>query len=87
VKAPQFVVTGIAMTFNDFRSGVEAAFSDVGYPLDATTERSSFTAAVSPLKQIPPADQRLSPERLRQIDRAFFGPFFREVRHGRRQST
>ena len=68
------------MTGDDLRSGIEAASSDVGRPPAATAERSTFTAAVLPLRQIPPAypNQRLLPERLRQIDRAFFGPFFRE---------
>jgi hypothetical protein len=66
------------MTVDDLRSSIEAASSDVGYPPDATTERSTFTAAVLPLRQIPPPNRRLLPERLRQIDRAFFGPFFRE---------
>jgi len=80
VKALQFVAAGIAMTGDDLRSGIEAASSDVGRPPAATAERSTFTAAVLPLRQIPPAypNQRLLPERLRQIDRAFFGPFFRE---------
>jgi len=66
------------MTVDDFRSGIDAAPSDVGRPPDATTERSTFAAAVVPLRPIPPTDQHLSPERLHQIDRAFFGPFFRE---------
>jgi hypothetical protein len=68
------------MTVDDFRSGIDAAPLDVGRRPDATTERPSFAAVVVPLRQVPPTypDQRLSPARLHQIDRAFFGPFFRE---------
>jgi len=68
------------MTVDDFRSQIDAAASDAGRRLDATTERSALAAIVVPLRQISPIDpdQRLSPERLHQIDRAFFGPFFRE---------
>jgi hypothetical protein len=68
------------MTVDDFRSGVGAASSDVGRPSDATAERSTFAAAVVPLGQVPSTypSQRLFPERLRQINRTFFGPFFRE---------
>jgi hypothetical protein len=79
-KALQFVAKGIAMTVDDLRSSNEAASSDAGRPPAATTERSTFIAAVVPLRQIAPIypNQSLLPERLRQIDRAFFGPFFRE---------
>jgi hypothetical protein len=68
------------MTVDDFRSRIDAASSNVGRSPDATTERSAFSAAIVPLRQIPPTypDQRLSSERLHQIDRAFFGPFFRD---------
>jgi hypothetical protein len=68
------------MTVDDFRSGIDAASLDVGRRPDATTVRSAVAAVVVPLRQIPPTypNQRLSPERLHQIDRAFFGPFFRE---------
>ena len=68
------------MTVDDFRSGIDAASLDVGRRPDATTERSAFAAVVVPLRQISPTypNQRLSPERLHQIDRVFFGPFFRE---------
>jgi hypothetical protein len=68
------------MTVDDFRFGVDAPSSDVGRRSDATAERSTFSAAVVPLRQVLPTypNQRLLPERLRQIDRAFFGPFFRE---------
>jgi hypothetical protein len=68
------------MTVDNFRSSNDTASFDVGRRPDATTERSAFAAVVVPLRQIPPAysNQRLSPERLHQIDRAFFGPFFRE---------
>jgi hypothetical protein len=67
------------MTVRDIRSRIDAAFSDVRCSPDATTLQSSFTDVVPPrpVSSIGP-DQRLSPERLRQIDRAFFGPFFRE---------
>jgi hypothetical protein len=69
----------MAMTFDDLRSGMDAASLDIRCP-GATAERTAFTAAVVPLRSIPPAypDQPLSPDRIRQIDRAFFGPFFRE---------
>jgi hypothetical protein len=79
-KAPQFVATGLAMTAGDFRAGIDAAPSDLGRSSDATTERSGFVATVVPLRPLPPTDpnQRLSSERLHEIDRAFFGPFFRE---------
>lgn len=68
------------MTVDDVRSRIDAAFSDVGRSHDITSERSAFAATVVALRPIPSrdTDQRLSPERLRQIDRAFFGPFFRE---------
>jgi hypothetical protein len=68
------------MTIDDFRTSMGAASLDVRRSAGATTERSAFAAAVVPLRQIPPTypDQPPSPERLRQIDRAFFGPFFRE---------
>jgi hypothetical protein len=68
------------MSVDDFRSQVDAASSDVGRRPDATAERSAFAAIVVQLRQTSPIDpnQRLSPERLHQIDRAFFGPFFRE---------
>ena len=68
------------MTVDDFRSDIDAASSDVRSHFDAMAERSTFAAAVVPLGQVPSIypSQRLMPERLRQIDRAFFGPFFRE---------
>jgi hypothetical protein len=47
----------------------------------AATERTAFAAVVVQIKPaIPPAlpSQRLSHERLHEIDRVFFGPFFRE---------
>jgi hypothetical protein len=68
------------MTVDDFRSSIDAASLDARRRPDATTERSAFAAVVVPLRQIPPTspNQRLSPERLHQIDRVFFGPFFRE---------
>jgi hypothetical protein len=68
------------MTVYDFRSGIDAGASDVARGLDGKTERSSLAAAVVPLRQIssPHPHERLSPARLRQIDRVFYGPFFRE---------
>ena len=66
------------MTVDDVRSSiVGAASSDAGRSPEGATERS---AAVVPIRPIAPIDpnQRLSPERLHQIDRVFFGPFFRE---------
>jgi hypothetical protein len=67
------------MTVDDFHSSIDEASSDVGRRPGATTERSPL-AVVVPLRQIPPTyhHQRPSPGRLRQIDRAFFGPLFRE---------
>jgi hypothetical protein len=71
---------GMAMNVDDFRPSIDAASSEVGRRSDAATEGSAFAAAVVPLRKIPPTytNQRLSPDRLRQIDRVFFGPFFRE---------
>jgi hypothetical protein len=68
------------MTVDDFRSNTGAASLDVRRSPGATTERSGSAAAVVPLRPIPPAysNEPLSPERVRQIDRVFFGPFFRE---------
>jgi hypothetical protein len=68
------------MTIDDLRSNMDAASLGVSHSLGATTEPSAFAAAVVPLRQIPPThpNHPLSPERLRQIDRVFFGPFFRE---------
>jgi len=48
----------------------------------ATTERLALAAVVVQIKQASPASQPLSHERLHQIDRVFFGPFFRE-KYGR----
>ena len=68
------------MTIDDFRTNRGAASLDVRRNAAATAERSAFAAPVVPLRQVLPTypDQPPSPERLRQIDRAFFGPFFRE---------
>jgi hypothetical protein len=70
---------GIAVNVDDFRPSIDAASPEVGRRSDAATEGAAF-AAVVPLRKIPPTypNQRLSPDRLRQIDRVFFGPFFRE---------
>ena len=80
VEALQFVATVTAMSVDDLRSGIHAASSNAGRSPDAATERSAFGAAVVPLRPLIPTypDQRLAPERLHQIDRAFFGPFFTE---------
>jgi hypothetical protein len=51
----------------------------------ATTERPVFPGVVVQIKQTPPLasdSPHLSHERLHQIDRVFFGPFFRE-KYGR----
>jgi hypothetical protein len=74
------MVTGSAMNFDDLHSGIDAEFSEIGRCPDATAEPSTFSAAVVPLRQGPPTspDQHLLAERLHEIDRAFFGPFFRE---------
>jgi hypothetical protein len=69
------------MNFDDLRSGIDAEFSEIGRCPDVNSElTASFTAAVIRLRQIPSTspDQRLLPERLHEIDRAFFGPFFRD---------
>ena len=61
-----------------FRPGAASALVEPG-PY-AAAERPATTAAIVQLRRVPlaPPDRRLSPERLHQIDRAFFGPFFRE---------
>jgi hypothetical protein len=66
----------MAMTVGDVRSRIDAASSNVWWRPGAATSRSSF--AVVPPRQVSPtsSNQRLLLER--QIDRAFFGPFFRE---------
>jgi hypothetical protein len=71
---------GTAMNVDDFRLSIDTASSEVGRRSGAATEGPAFAAAVVPLRKIPPtyANQRLSPDRLRQIDRVFYGPFFRE---------
>jgi len=68
------------VTVDDFRSPIDAASSDDRRRTDVATERSAFAAAVIPLRPVAPTspNQPLSPEGLRQIDRVFFGPFFRE---------
>jgi hypothetical protein len=73
-----FVATGIAMTIDDFRSRLDAASSGVRRRPGATAERSALTAVVVPLTQMPPTHTNKRTSRLRQIDRVFFGPFFRE---------
>jgi len=68
------------VSVDDLLYGIDAEFSEIERCPDATTEPSAFAAAVIPLRQIAPTphDRRLLPERLHEIDRAFFGPFFRE---------
>lgn len=68
------------MTIDDLRSDMDAASLGVSHRPGAATEPPAFTATVLPLKPTPPTqvNQPLSPERLGQIDRAFFGPFFRD---------
>jgi hypothetical protein len=65
-----------------FVPGVDSAPSlDNRVSAGATTEQTAFAAVVVQIKQAsPPASpsQRLSHERLHEIDRVFFGPFFRE---------
>jgi hypothetical protein len=69
----------MAITVGDVRSRINSPSLDGGRRLAAATEGSSF-APVVPLRPIsatgPSHDP--SPEQLSQIDRAFFGPFFRE---------
>jgi hypothetical protein len=46
---------------------------------EAASERSAFSGSVIPIRQAAQElDEELSLERLHQIDRAFFGPFFRD---------
>ena len=80
VDASSERVGWIAMTLDDLRCNMDAAALYVSRSPEVTTERSTFAAAVVPLRQIPPTYpiQPLSHERVREIDRAFFGPFFRE---------
>jgi hypothetical protein len=68
------------MTLDDLRSDMDAASFYVSRSPGVTTKRSIIATTVVPLRHIPPTcpDQPLPPERVRQIDRAFFGPFFRE---------
>jgi len=79
INASSERVGWIAMTFDDLRPDMDAASLDVTRTADATTERPALTIMVTP-RPIPPtsSNEPLSPERLRQIDRVFFGPFFRE---------
>jgi hypothetical protein len=63
----------------DFRSVVDAAPS-LADRRGARAEKLVFAASVIPMTRTQPvaAERRLSSDRLHQIDRAFFGPFFRE---------
>jgi hypothetical protein len=63
------------MTVDEFRSSIDAVSSDAAGSLTATTERLAFAAAVVLLRHFPPTYPN---ERVSKIDRAFFGPFFRE---------
>jgi hypothetical protein len=73
------------MAVNGF-DGVDAAASlDDRVAAKAMTERQAFTPVVIPIKPATSPSQRLlhkEHELLHQIDRAFFGPFFRE-KYGR----
>jgi hypothetical protein len=66
---------GTTLTVDDFRLSIHAASLGAGDGPKAATERSAFAAAVVPLRQGLPTYPN---ERLSKIDRAFFGPFFRE---------
>ncbi len=67
------------MTVGEVRSRINSASSNIGCRQDTAFERSSLAAVVPlwPISAVVP-NHDLSSERLRQIDRAFFGPFFRE---------
>jgi len=75
----------MAMTV-DFNHSVDVAPSlDNRVGAEATTERPAFAAVVVPIKQVSPAaSPRGHPlhDLVHQIDRVFFGPFFRE-KYGR----
>jgi hypothetical protein len=63
----------------DFISGIDAALSsDDRVGAGATTERPAFAAVVVQITPSASASQRLSHERMHEIDRVFYGPFFRE---------
>src|SRR5262245_12418834 len=68
----------IAMTVDNLRSNSSAASLDVRRSPGATEP--SALAAVVLFRPLPStnSNEPLSPARLRQIDRVFFGPFFRE---------
>jgi hypothetical protein len=70
----------------DFIPGIDVVPSpDSRVGADATTERPTFAAVVVQIKQASSpvsASEPLSHERLHEIDRVFFGPFFRE-KYGR----
>jgi hypothetical protein len=63
------------MAADDFRSSIDAASSDAADSPNATARRVAFAAAVVPLRHVLPTYPN---ERVSKIDRAFFGPFFRE---------
>ncbi len=67
----------------DLISGVDVAHSsDSRVGAGAMAERPAFAAVVVQITPPASASQRLSHERLHEIDRVFFGPFFRE-KYGR----
>jgi hypothetical protein len=66
------------VTVDDFPSHIGATSPNEGRAPDAIAVRPAFAASVVPFRPLPTTGQRLSPERLRKIDRAFYGPFFRE---------
>jgi hypothetical protein len=69
----------MAMTVGDVRPRINSASSEIRRRPGAATRWSSVAAVVSlrPTSAAGP-NHDPSPERLRQIDRAFFGPFFRD---------
>jgi hypothetical protein len=63
------------LTVDDFRLSLDAASSAAPGNPNVATERSAFAAAVVQLRHGLPTYPN---ERVSRIDRAFFGPFFRE---------
>ena len=63
------------MTVDDFRASVDAVSSGAARSSNPAIERSAYAAAVVKLRLGHPTYPK---ERVSKIDRAFFGPFFRE---------
>ena len=61
------------MTVDEFR--IDAASSETAGSPNATIGRLAFAASIVPLRHFPPTYPN---DRVSKIDRAFFGPFFRE---------